>query len=469
MSVRIALRSFVAKNIPDESNVPVSPDFAGRFEGRLPSALLELWCTHGFGFYGTRQFCLIDPDAWLATLGRWIVSPPGATQRVPIALTPFGTLIYYRKLSETNEDIATLDPTTRSSTVLSWNLIDFFNRFMCEQERVDELMPPQRLDAARKQAGLLAAGEVFHADPTLLPMQTLKITKTDAQALYKKLRDEVDYESAPPAIQPASIRATLPSDQCAMFAGMDHGDGDLPGLYLSSYIDWRRLLGLTTDGEYRLLFWKNDHKTGAPGDVRTYTGEYEIFKTEEGDSFIRLDLRLTETSRGSDENDAELFIVRSGGDPWLLQAASIEDIATAIGGRGRMGRSEHYFRRTRLDDPIPEHLSDGIEALPFDDLPVALQALVHREPVRATIIWVDKDEGPDHSTVMVKVGVGSEGGLRMNMPLMSPTGSPRALRGWVWQMDPKSCGVGIDVERDASGKIVAGPKVGDVLVTRSDK
>jgi hypothetical protein len=469
MSAQITLHPFVAKNIPHESNVPVLQDFAARFEGRLPSALLELWCTHGFGFYGTPQFCLIDPEAWLATLDRWIVSPPGATRRVPIALTPFGTIIYYRKLTATDEDISTLDPTTRSSTVLSWNLIDFFNRLMCAQERLDELMPPQLLDLARKQVGPLAVGEVYHAHPELLPMQILKITKTDAQTLHKRLRDEVDYENAPPAIGPASIRASLPAEQCSMFAGMDHHDGNLPGLYLSSYIDWRRLLGLTTDGEYRLLFWKNDHKTGAPCNARAYTGQYEVFRTEDGDCFIRLDLRMTEASLGSDENDAELFIVQSGGETWLLQAGSIDDIATAIGGRGRMGRSEHYFRRTRLDDPIPAHLSDGIEALAFDDLPVALQALVHREPLRTTITWVGQDDDPEDTTVMVKVDIGSEGGLRMNMPLMSPAGGSRALHGWVWQMDPKSCGVGIHVERDASGKIIAGPKVGDVLVTRADK
>jgi hypothetical protein len=402
-------------------------------------------------------------------LDRWIVSPPGAARRVPIAVTQFGAIVYYRKLTETDEDIATLDPTTRSSAVLSWNLIDFFNCFMCDAKRVDVLMPPQLHKVARREVGLLAAGEVYHADPKLLPMQLLKITKIDAQALHKRLRDEVDYENAPPAIGPASIAAALPPEQRAVFAGMERDGDDLPGLYLSSYIDWRRLLGLTADGDYRLLFWENDPKTGAPCNARLYSGHYEVFRTTDGDRIVRLDLTMRKESLGSDENDAELFIVQSGGETWLLQDASIDDIATAIGGRGTMGRSDQYFRRTRLSDPIPEYVSDGIEALPFDDLPVALQALVHREPLRTTIIWVDSDDDPEDTTVMVKVDIGSEGGLRMNMPLMSPTDSPRALRGWVWQMDPASCGVGIQVDRDASGRIIGGPKVGDVLLTRAEK
>jgi hypothetical protein len=462
------LHTFVNKNTPDERNVPVSKEFAERFEGRLPMALLELWLEHGFGFYGIRQFCLINPETWQSTLDRWIVSPNNLAARAPIALTPFGTIIYYRKLTESDEDIATLDPTTRSGDILSWNLVDFFNRFMCAPERVDHLIQPQLLEAALKDVGPLAAGEVYHADPVLLPI-LLKIAKTDAQALHKRLRDEIDCENAPPAIGPASIAAALPPEYRAKFAGMEGEGDDLHGLYLSSYIDWRRLLGLAADGEYRLLFWKNDHKSGAPSQARFYGGQYEVLMTPDGDRFIRLDLKMTKESLGSDEDDAELFIVQSGGETCLLQAVSIDDIATAIGWRGRMGRSKHYFRRTRLADPIPADESDGIEALPFDDLPIALQAMVHREPLRTTIIWVDQDPDPGETTVMVKVDIGSDAGLRMNMPLMSPADSPRALRGWVWRMDPDSCGVGIDVERDASGRIVEGPKIGDVLVTRADK
>lgn len=463
----IKLRDFVSKNPPDARNVPVPKNLAERFEGQLPLALLELWQEYGLGLYGTR-LSLIDPEAWQAMLDRWIVSPRGLAVRAPIALTPFGTLIYYRRLTETDEDVAALDPTTRSSDVLSRNLIEFFNGFMCNPERVDELVPPQWLEVAVKDAGPLAAGEVYHIDSVLRPIM-FKVTKIDAQSLHKSLRDQVDYENAPPAHGPASVEAALPSEHRAMFAAMEGEGRDLPGLYLSAYIDWRRLLGLRADGEYRLLFWKNDYKTGAPSKVRLYSGQYEVLRTADGDHFIRLDLRMREESLGSDENDSELFIVRTGREIWLLQAASIDDIATAIGGRGTMGRSDEYFRRTRLVDPIPPYESDGIAAPPFDDLPIALQVLVHREPIRTRIIWVAEEYDAEESTVMVKVDIGTEAGLRMNMPLVSPPDSPRALRGWVWQMDPQSCGVGIAVECDVSGRIIDGPRVGDVLVTRTDR
>ena len=465
---RIKLHSFIKANPPHAGCVPVTKELLGRYEGRLPAALLELWRKHGLGLYGRRQICLIDPHAWQPTLDRWIVSPPGATLRVPIALTPFGTLLFYRKLTAADEDVATLNPVTRSTSVLSWDLADLFNKVLSDPRQVDEFIQPAMLETAQQQAGMLAPGEAYHVDPMLLSMQMLKIARTDALTLHQKLRAQVDHEQAPPAPPPDSIGAALPAEYRAAFKDVERKDDHPSGLYLSTYIDWRRLVALGADGNYQLLFWKNDHKTGEASGVRHYSGPYRVLETEEGDCLLRLDLALTRHSLGSDANDDGLYLMRSGGQPLLLQAASLEDMATAIGGRATMGSSEHYFRPVRLADPFPVEDSDGMEAPPFEDLPAALQALVHREPLRATIVEVDADSDPEDNTVMVWVNLGSDGGLRKNMPLMSPKGSPRALYGWVWRMDPQRCGVGIEVQRDAAGAIVNGPETGDVLVSRAD-
>lgn len=465
---RIALRAFAKAHPPRADNVPASADALARHKGDVPAALLELWRKHGFGFYGDRQICLIEPDAWQATLDRWIVSPPDAVRRVPIALTPFGAIVYYRKLTAADEDVATLDPVTRKVDVVSWSLTEFFNTVLCDPASLDALAPSHLLDAGRREAGALKRGEVYHVDPVLLTMQMLKIVRTDALALHKKLRDAVDHEQAAPSPPPESLLAALPPEHRAAFADAG-GDGEgVAGLYLSRYIDWRRLVMLGEDGGYRLLFWKNDHKTGAPSGVRLYAGRYKVFRTPEGDRVVRLGLELTADSLGSDIRDDKLFVMTSGGETWLLQAGALADIATAIGGRGRMGSSERYFRRARLADPIPGDPSDGRDAPPFDDLPAALRALVHRAPLRATIVAVGASDDPEDTTVMVKVDLGTKDGLRMNMPLMSPAGGPRALRGWVWEMDADSCGVGVRVARDDAGAIVGGPEIGDVLVTRAE-
>jgi hypothetical protein len=323
-------------------------------------------------------------------------------------------------------------------------------------------------EAAQQQAGALAAGEAYYIDPMLLSMQMLKITRTDALALHRQLRTQVDHEQAPPAPPPNSIGEAIPADYRAAFKDVERDAQHAHGLYLSTYIDWRRLLMLDADGGYQLLFWKNHHKTGEASGMRHYSGGYRVLETDAGDCLLQLDLELNSDSSGGDDNDADLYLMRSGGAPLLLQAARLESMATAIGGRGTMDSSEYYFRPVRLGDAFPDEDSDGMDAPPFEDLPAALQALVHREPLQATIVEVGPDDEPEDSTLMVTVSLGSEDGLRMNMPLMSPKGSPRALRGWVWQMDPQRCGVGIHVERDAAGAIIDGPQVGDVLVSRAD-
>ncbi|WP_431128688.1 GAD-like domain-containing protein [Variovorax paradoxus] len=465
---RIKLHPFIKANPPHAACAPATKALLHMYEGQLPAALLELWRKHGLGFYGRRQICLIDPQAWQSMLDRWIVSPPSATVRVPIALTPFGTLLFYRKLTAADEDVAALNPVTRSISILSWDLVDLFNNVLSDPSQIDEFIQPAMLETAQQQAGTLAPGEAYHVDPMLLSMQMLKIARTDALALHQKLRAQVDHEQAPPAPPPDSIRAALPDKYRAAFKDLERKDGHPSGIYLSTYIDWRRLVALDADG-YQLLFWKNDHKTGEASDIRHYSGQYRVLETEEGDCLLQLDLVFTGKSLGSDANDDGLYLMRSGGQPLLLQAARLEDMATAIGGSAAtMGSSEHYFRPVRLDDPFPVEDSDGMDAPPFADLPVALQALVHREPLRATIVEVAANSDPEDDTVMVWVDLGSNDGLRKNMPLMSPQGSPRALYGWVWRMDRERCGVGIKVRRDAAGAIVNGPETGDVLVSRAD-
>ncbi|MBD4289474.1 hypothetical protein GUH24_11810, partial [Xanthomonas citri pv. citri] len=65
------------------------------------------------------------------------------------------------------------------------------------------------------------------------------------------------------------------------------------------------MLSLEPDGQYRLLFWKIDHRSHARTDVRAYSGRFEVTQTEMGDRYLTLDIRLRRDSSGSDANDAQ--------------------------------------------------------------------------------------------------------------------------------------------------------------------
>jgi len=470
-SRRLTLQRFVKTHPPSRHVVPAPDELVMAYEGILPESLLELWRRKGLGLYGGLQLALIDPRTWQPVLDRWIVgSPSGAPTRIPIALTPFGTLLYYRKLTADDEDIAYIDPVTTETDVLAWSLDEFFNEILCEQDSFEAIISPELTQSARQECGALAPGEVYEVDQMLLSMQMLRIRKVDALDLHRRLRDAVELPE-PKDAPPTTVGDALPRDHRAMFEGLPTGPG-LVGLYLSFHIDWYRLLALRPDGQYRLLFWHIHYKTFERTEARAYEGGYEISHNSDGDETVALDIVLREDSSGGDANDAQLVAMVSDGTAFLLRAGNLEDIAAAIGCSGTMDRSDGYFFRVTLDEAFPEDSDEDRVAPPFANLPRALQALVRFGPLQPTITHVadpnpdDEDENGE-GAVMCTLDLGEKDGLRMNMPLYSPQDSGRELKGWVWEMSPHACKAGIDYRRGKNGIIEHGPVVGDVLTTRA--
>lgn len=466
---RLALHRFVKTHPPSGQVSPAPRELVSAYEGVLPESLLDLWRRKGLGFYGDLQLALVDPRPWQSVLDRWIVSPPNTVRRVPIALTPFGTLLYYRKLTVTDEDVAYIDPVSKKTGDLAWSLDDFFNTCLCEREALESLIPMALVRSAREECGALAPGEVYEVDQMLLPMQMLRIAKVDALDMHRRLRDAVDPPT-PTAEKPTIVANALPVEHRSIFENIATGPG-LAGLYLSSYIDWHRLLALQPSGQYRLLFWRIHHSTFERTEIRAYSGSYAISANSAGDDIVALEITLREGSLGSDANDEELVVMHAEETTFLLRTEALEDVATAIGGRDVMGRSEHYFRRVTLDDPFVEEPGDGRAAPSFMNLPHALQELIHVDHLLATITHVgDPDPDEEHEgegTVMCTLDLGEDDGLRMNMPLYSPENASRQLHGWVWDMAPRGCKAGIGYRRGEDGAIEHGPVVGDVLTTRA--
>jgi hypothetical protein len=466
---RLTLHRFVKTHRPSRLVSPAPRELVAAYDGILPESLLELWRRKGLGYYGDLQLALIDPRPWQAVLDRWIVSPPDTVRRIPIALTSFGTLLYYRKLTETDEDVVYIDPVSKKTGDLAWSLDSFFNDFLCEQNLPEAIFPPALEQSARRECGALAPGEVYEIDQMLFSMQMLRIAKVDAFDLHRRLRDAVDPPK-PKADEPTTVADALPTNYRPVFEGVVTGP-DLTCLYLSTYIDWHRLLALQPDGQYRLLFWRIHHQTFERIELRAYSGAYDVSRNSHGDETVALGIVLRKDSLGSDANDYRLVVMRTGGTIFLLRADELGDMATAIGGRELMGRSEYYFRKVRLDDPFVEEPSDGRVAPPFADLPLALQSLIHVEPLLTRITHVDDpnidEESEGEGTVMCTLDLGENDWLRKNMPLYSPQDTGRQLKGWVWDMAPHACRAGIKYRRGKDGSIEHGPMVGDILTTRA--
>jgi hypothetical protein len=161
------LQQFLDAHQPLQTTV-ASDGVLETYEQTLPDALLEVWREVGFGLYGDGLIQLVDPGHYQQNLWGWLLREEEDLSRLPIALSAFGHIFYYRRLSdEGDEDVCYIDPHTSQSGVLIWSLEAFFNETLCDQESIAELLEPMAFSAARTKAGPLTAGEIYAYAPAL--------------------------------------------------------------------------------------------------------------------------------------------------------------------------------------------------------------------------------------------------------------------------------------------------------------
>ena len=465
---RLALHRFIKQHPPASDNQAVSAELIAAYDGILPTALLELWRKKGLGFYGNRQLALINPQEWQPVLDDWTSHPDDDVLRIPIALTPFGTLLYFRQLTPTDVDIATCDPVAKTSDVLSWNLEEFFNHSLCQEGCLEFLCPADLLAGAKEQCGHLMAGEVYNVDEMLKAMHILQFSRTNALLWHQQLLAAA-LTSEPTAEAPTTVADALPEHYREQFIDLPN-DNTLSGLYLSCWLDWHRLLALYPNGEYKLLFWCIDYYTFERQEMRFYQGKYDVGKNQEGDSTLQLEIMLHAGSLGSDARDEHLLVMNAGQTCFLLREDELDDIADDIADRDVLGKSEYYFRRVALTDQYHSEPNDGCTTPPYEELAKTLQKRVRSEPLFPTIVEVappnTEEEEEGQGTIMCTLNLGEDDGLRMNMPLYSLTENERQFHGWIWVMAPHACKVGISYLRNDQGEIENMPQVGDILTTR---
>lgn len=132
----------------------------------LPLHIIELWRRYGFGFYGTNGLQVINPDLYLQNLWGWLGQEENYN-RIPIALSAFGTIFYYRKLSGDDHDISYINPHNSFSGVLSWDVGSFFNDLVLNRDVQNELLDAALLSELSTTAEALQVGEIYSFFPAL--------------------------------------------------------------------------------------------------------------------------------------------------------------------------------------------------------------------------------------------------------------------------------------------------------------
>ena len=81
---------------PSDELVKPREDELKQFEDILPSELLHFWKEYGFGNYGNGIIKVINPLDYMENLYEWLGKEDFS--KLPILVTGFGDVFYYRKL-----------------------------------------------------------------------------------------------------------------------------------------------------------------------------------------------------------------------------------------------------------------------------------------------------------------------------------------------------------------------------------
>jgi hypothetical protein len=168
IQMNIALQKFIDTHKPDLDNIKASQEIIFKYQNHLPIPLLELWKEKGFGLYSDGLIQVINPDEYRDNLWNWLMRDEEDMDRLPIAISAFGNVFYYRKLSdEGDEDISFLDPHTSDSGDLAWSLESFFNDWCCDKNVIEEFLEKNMFDDAIATRGKLKYNEMYYFIPAL--------------------------------------------------------------------------------------------------------------------------------------------------------------------------------------------------------------------------------------------------------------------------------------------------------------
>lgn len=151
---------------PSNNLVKPTEEELKQFENVLPTELLDFWKEYGFGNYGNGIIKVINPLDYMENFYEWIGKEDFS--KIPILLTGFGDVFYYRKFQEDVEDICFLSIHYRNSTVCSYSLQDFFKSYIVDEEICNEVLRKKLFQQAYIEKGNLEPDQIYFFVPALV-------------------------------------------------------------------------------------------------------------------------------------------------------------------------------------------------------------------------------------------------------------------------------------------------------------
>lgn len=167
----IDFTNFINQFPPSEDLVKPSEKTLNFFKDKLPEDLISFWKQYGFGNFGNGIIKVINPEAYSEVLGIW-TGRANDWSRIPILVSGFGDIFYYRRIDSENEDVSVVDIHHRRIKVCtdyeSYTLKFFFEEYITNDNFSAPYLRKELFAKSTGKCGNLKNDEIFFFVPALI-------------------------------------------------------------------------------------------------------------------------------------------------------------------------------------------------------------------------------------------------------------------------------------------------------------
>ncbi len=160
------MKKFIKKFKPSKNLQKPDEETLSFYKKILPKEIIELWEEYGFGEYGDGLIKIINPKDYINNLYMWLGQIDYT--KIPIIVTAFGDIFYYRKLEDDRNDISVLDIHYRKIIVCSYSYQEFFKKYIIDKKVIKNVLRDSLYKKAIKKLGKLNDKDIFFFVPALI-------------------------------------------------------------------------------------------------------------------------------------------------------------------------------------------------------------------------------------------------------------------------------------------------------------
>ena len=181
------ISKFIIKYKPGENLQKPDEEILNFGSQMLPNEIVELWEDHGFGEYGDGLIKVVDPREYMNSLYSWLGRKD--LSRIPIIVTAFGDIFYYRKLADNENDVSMLNIHYRKIEACGSSYQDFFERYLPDKGVIKKILRADLYKQAVKKLGKLDYKDIFFFVPALVlgGGETIKYIEKGNGALHQQV------------------------------------------------------------------------------------------------------------------------------------------------------------------------------------------------------------------------------------------------------------------------------------------